>query len=118
MWLLVQLELEQLHDSDRCKSFWHYFNKTLESIRDGKSIILITLKNVLAIIRCTILDIFLELEKTTVRRKVVQKLTPTNWIDFSVWLLSGVSKLHGFDNKGEQVDCTNSRVSIFTFSYS
>lgn len=82
---MIQLLVEQLHGRDQIDPFWMLFNKCLNQLSEG----------------C----------KTTSDRNIL----PKNQIEFSVWLLNGVSKLHAYSEGGMLVGSSNLRVIGQTF---
>ncbi|XP_037046760.1 protein MMS22-like [Bradysia coprophila] len=79
LWLLLQLLVEQLHNHDRVDPFWMYFNKCLNQLNDGSKII---------------------------SERSVQ---PKDDIEFSAWLLNGVSTLYGYSDSGTFVGSSSLR---------
>lgn len=73
-WLLIQLLIEKLNrqSSYKLSTFWQYFNKLLETLRNDHN------------------------------AKHVP--TPSNWIQFSVWIMANVSKLQNYDQNGKKLD--------------
>lgn len=80
LWLLLQLLVEQLHSHDRVDPFWMYFNKCLTQLTDDGKIV--NDRNAL----------------------------PKDHIEFSAWLLNGVSKLYGYSNSGTFIGSSSLRV--------
>lgn len=79
---MIQLLVEQLHGVDRIDSFWMIFNKCLNQLNESN--VKTDEKNIL----------------------------PKDQIEFSVWLLNGVSKLHGYTENGTFVGSSNLRVIL------
>lgn len=77
---MVQLLVEQLHSHDQIDPFWMYFNKCLNQLNEGAEMIN---------------------DRT---------ILPRNHIEFSAWLLNGVSKLYGYSDSGSLVGSSNLRV--------
>ncbi len=82
LWLMLQLLVEQLHSGDRIDPFWTYFNRCLDRLNDGYKII------------------------------NDRNIQPKDHIEFSAWLLHGVSKLFGFSDSGTFVGSSSLRVRL------
>lgn len=77
---MLQLLVEQLHSRDQIDPFWMYFNQCLNQLNDGDK---------------------------TIKDRNIQ---PKDHIEFSAWLLNGVSKLYGYSESGTFVGSSNLRV--------
>ena len=81
LWLMLQLFIDQLHNSDQMDSFWMLFNNCVSQIVDN---------NV-----------------STINRNDV---APKNSIEFAVWLLNGLATLYGYTENGSFFGSSNLRV--------
>lgn len=80
---MLQLLVEQLHSqSDQIDPFWVYYNKFLNELNDD----------------CKI--------------KNDRSIQPKDQIEFSAWLLYGLSKLYGYSDSGTFVGSSSLRVSL------
>lgn len=79
---MIQLLVEQLHSHDQIDPFWMYFNKCLNRLNDGSKIM--NDRNIL----------------------------PKDDIQFSAWLLYGVSKLYGYSDSGAFIGSSSLRVRL------
>lgn len=77
---MIQLLVEQLHGRDQLDSFWMLFNKCLNQLNEGYRI------------------------------PNHKDILPKDHIEFSVWLLHRVSKLHGYSESGTFIGSSNLRV--------
>lgn len=80
---MLQLLVEQLHSrSDQVDPFWTYYNKCLNQLNDD----------------CKIIN--------------DRNIQPKDHIEFSAWLLYGISKLYGYSDSGTFVGSSGLRVSL------
>lgn len=80
---MLQLLVEQLHSHDQIDPLWMYFNKCLNQLGDGYRVV----------------------NETNVQ--------PKDAIEFSAWLLYGLSKVYGYCDSGTYMGSSCLRVSEF-----
>lgn len=88
--------IEYLHENDQINTFWYYYNKTLEFLRNNQNIYInYQKKSNLLVINDNV-------------------IVPNNCVQFSLWHLNGVIKLYGYSEDGQFIGSSNKRVR---FSY-
>lgn len=98
-WFLVQQLILKL--GDEVNFFWCYFNNVINSVKEGTSMkpILSNISMKIYSILC-ISDIYSQYPDKLIILRTSTNFTCKNISQFSIWLLSGLAKLYGFNRSG------------------